>query len=245
MDRSDSAVPRFFRACRRLWFVAVFGLVATAAAAAMVQHPKGVYYADASILFTGPSIAFANPVVDHNNSLINTASIIQRAVSGPNGVRFTSTDITLADAGVRQGSRVTMWNDGGQWNNHFDKPVLRVEVIGPTSRDASDRMTSLVAQINKELLVRQVASGAPSNAQITTRTIPADPIPTLLKANPHKALLIALLLGLGLTAAAISIVDAQLPERAADARARRWYPGPGRSPEVLDSQGETQMAWQR
>lgn len=234
MYGKDFVVRRFSAACCRLWFVVVLGLISTAGAAAMVHSHKGVYYGDAQVLFAGPHLTYANPLSDGDNSLISTASVLQRAVSGANHVRFTSTAITLADAGVRHGSRVTLWNDGGQWNNQFDKPVLRVEAVGPTSRDVSNRMASLVTQINKELQAKQLVAGVAPNALITTRTIPAGPDPTYLAGDPHKALLIVLLLGLGLTATAVTIVDMRVPRRAADTEASRPGPEPERLPALAD-----------
>ncbi len=224
---------RFLVACRRLWFIVALGLVSTATAGAVVHGHRGVYYTNARVLFIRPFVAHANPLTD-GNSLISTASIVQRAVSGTNHVRFTSQDITLADAGVRRGSRVTMWNDGNQWNNHFDEPVLRVEVVGPTSRDVSGRITTLVNEINRDLRTKQAASDVAPSAQITTLTILAGPNPAYLQGSPYKALLTVLLLGLGLTAAAVNVVHAYVSERAAGLRNNRSALGSNRKPEIAD-----------
>src|SRR5580693_7663587 len=97
--------------------VGLVGFVATSAVAVHVSRKPGVYFAEVQALFLAPRSADdPNSLVTENQGLASLAGAVARIVD-PDAPRaqVVSPDVTLVDEGVRDGSSVTLPNNGGQF----------------------------------------------------------------------------------------------------------------------------------
>ena len=79
-------------AIRRRWWIAMLGTVLTLVAAFAVQHAPGVYYQQVNVVFMWPQPPQnkENTFQYGSNTLIKTAGVVARAVSGREGATTVS-----------------------------------------------------------------------------------------------------------------------------------------------------------
>jgi hypothetical protein len=209
-------------AVRRRWWIALLGTVLTAGAAVAVQHAPGVYYEQVDVVFLWPQPPEnqENTFQYGSKTLIQTAGVVARAVGGPEGATTASDTATLAGQGVEHGWSVRLPNSGGQWAFNFDQPVLSVEAVGTTPAEVTATAATAMARINAELTALQRAEGVPTSLMIRTRMSPPTPLLQYGQGSRGRAVLGTLLLGVGLTLAAVRLVDRRLRRRETD------LPGP-------------------
>lgn len=193
---SSSALSRTIAALRRWWAVALIGIVVTGAATVAVYHHRGVYYSQSVILLSEPNDANGNPLVSRPSGLVMIASIVQRAIAGPDHIRTVSNDVRLVDTGVRKGWSITLWNGGSQWSNNFDRPQLTVEVAGPDQAEVKTQKAALENRIYGELDKLQLAAAVPDNRWITAHVLSSDTEPYLAGGQPSRAAGMCLVIGI-------------------------------------------------
>lgn len=203
---------------RRRWYVVLLGLALLAGAFAHVSSRPGVYWAQTDVVILAPKSArYPNVIEQTSQSLISMAGLIERDVNKGIAAPATSTSsVTLAGEGERDGHAVKLPNEGGQWANNFDRPVLDIQVVGPDPVAVKEKLNSLVGVVTDELKARQDELNVPVASRITASSAPAVPAVFYLSGSRSKALGATLLLGAGLIAA--STVGA---DRLLNARSRR------------------------
>lgn len=207
-----------FGILRRRWYVALLGLALLVGALAYVASRPGVYWAQADVVILAPKSArYPNVIEQTSQSLISMAGLIERDVNKGIVPPATSTSsVTLAGEGVRDGHAIKLPNDGGQWANNFDRPVLDIQVVGPDPVAVKQKLSSLVDVVTQELKDRQDEQAVPLGARITASSAPAVPAVFYLSGSHTKALGVTLILGGGLIA--MSTVGA---DRFLNSRSRR------------------------
>jgi hypothetical protein len=209
-------------AVRRTWYVAVFGVVATVFLVLSVSQQPGMFQARVDVLLLLPQSANnPNSYTATTESLIDTAGIVATVLSGASGAPLTSSStVTLAGQGIRDGWSVRLPNSGGQWANNFDRPLLDVQVVGPSHDAVLKRANELVTRIEAELIRRQDRAGVSPHNLIRTRLSPPTPQVSFSRGSPTRALAASLLLGVLLTTAACVVADQKL----ASLQFRRIFP---------------------
>lgn len=199
-------------AVRRRWWIALVGVVLTLAACVLVKDAPGVYYqqADVVLMWPQPPQNKENTFQYGNKTLIKTAGVVARAVQGHEGAMTVSDTATLAGQGIRHGWSVRLPNSGGQWAYDFEEPVLSVEAVGTTPREASATTTVVVSRINAELASLQRAEGVPSWLMIRTRLSPPTPVLHYAAGSRGRAVLMTLFIGVTFTLTAVRLVDRRL-----------------------------------
>jgi hypothetical protein len=212
---------------RRRWWIALLGVLLTAAAAAWVQRAPGVYYQQVDVVFLWPesSQAQGNNTFQYGSApLIRTAGVVARAVSGPTGTSTVSETATLAGQGIRHGWSVRLPNSGGQWAFDFEQPVLSVEAVGTTPAEVTATSAAAVGRIRAELSTLQASERVPAGLLIRTRLSPPLTQLRYEGGDRRRALLVTVLLGAGLTSAAVRLADRRLRRRAAPPAERALVP---------------------
>jgi hypothetical protein len=204
-------VMRLLLAAARSWYIVLGGAVVTIVAALHVVTAPGVYFAQVDVVFLRP----VNPSVPNSlsvtsSSVTATASVVQREVSGgPAASRVVSEQVTIVGEGITSGERVRLPNSGGQWANNFDRAVLDVQVVDSTEERAQRRLDVLVDEIDTSLARRQREAGADPATWIRTRLSPETPTIQYLVGERRRAAAMTLVLGGGLTCAAVVLVEAR------------------------------------
>jgi hypothetical protein len=211
----------FFRVLGRRWYVMVAGVTLSALVFMSMAGVGDVYSTETNVIFVAPGDQSFGQVRDDNvESLVNFAAAVERVVlAGRPADRLASTDATLFGAGVRQGYEVSLPNSGGQWQNSFNQPILKVEVVGPSASWVSATLGRLLDRIDSVARERQAQSDvAPQNTITTERAPTTASIRDLGSTRSERARGAAALLALGL---ALSAIAAVLADRAADRRHSR------------------------
>lgn len=213
-DEPYVAVRRFGRACGRHWVMVLIGLVLTGSVVFGVGRVPGVYYGEQTLILVLPQKSDSNPLSDYSDSLIATASVIQRQMQdGPLPPRLVSNDLRLVDTGLREGHAITLRNDGGQWNNWFDRAELRLEAVGPSEASVRREVSAMYARVNSMLEARQISVGAAPRARISVKPVTPLPLVSYQKGSLRQAQAVALFLCLGLLSALVNALggrDARL-----------------------------------
>jgi hypothetical protein len=208
------------RSPRTRWWVALvvaIGLLITGAGAYVVHSKPGVYWSDVKVVFHVPrSAANPNVLLTTTTGLITLAGTVSRLVD-PNApsTHVVSPTVTLPNQGIRQGFLVSIPNDGGQWANNFDQPLLDVQAVGPTYDGVVATMQSLLRQINTQLVTLQDQGGVLPVNRVETQLSPSQPQIFYLTGSRVRATAATLLLGVSLTVAGALMVRRRLIQRQA------------------------------
>ncbi|MET1039346.1 MAG: hypothetical protein ABW075_13810 [Aeromicrobium sp.] len=201
---------------RRRWYVVVLGLALLVGALHVVVSRPGAYWTQVDVVILAPKSArFPNVIGQTSQSLIAMAGLLERDLNrGIERPAAASSSVTLAGLGVRQGHTVTLPNSGGQWANSFNRPVLDLQVIGPSETTVRAELDALVDRVHQRLAAIQAADRIPRGSRITASSSPASAAVFHLQGNRTKAIGATLLLGVVLIAVGTVGADRLLTARA-------------------------------
>jgi len=207
----------------RRWYVVLAGLAMTASAIFFCAERPGVYSTQTDVLFLIPTSAKnPNPVAAGSESLIATAGLVARIVSeGQIDPSTASSGVTLTGEGIRQGYSIRLPNSGGQWANNFDRPVLDIQVAGPSEAWVRATLTVQIASINDSLRSLQEADGTGKENFIFTSATPAKPKIVYSNGEPKRAIAAIFVLGMTLTGLAAVGFERLVQRRHPSTRATR------------------------
>jgi hypothetical protein len=166
---------RWQRQARR-WaaLVVALGLLLTVAITYRVARKPGVYWAQIDVVFLPPASSYnPNTLVSTSDGVISLAGVVGKMVDPhPVAARVVSPTIVLADQGIRHGWSVTLPNEGGQWSDNFDKPLLDVQAVGSTAAEVTGTVNRLISQIN--LTLAGLQAQVPRADRVTTELNPSQ-----------------------------------------------------------------------
>jgi hypothetical protein len=162
------------RARRWAALVVVLGLLITLAIAYRVARKPGVYWAQIDVVFLPPASSYnPNTLVSTSDGVISLAGVVGKMVDAhPVAARVVSPTVMLAHQGIRHGWSVTLPNDGGQWADNFDKPLLDVQAVGSTPAEVTGTVNRLVSRIN--LTLSGLQAKVPQADRVTTELNPSQ-----------------------------------------------------------------------
>lgn len=202
-------------AARRRWYVVVIGALLVVVGVVLCQRAPAVWWTQVDVVFLGPSSELhPNSLGTSSQSLISTAGVVQlRVQAGRPGAAMSGSSVSLVGEGIRDGASVRLPNAGGQWADNFDRPVLDVQVVGPSRDEVEARAADLVAQIAATLEELQTAAGADAEHRIVVESAPRVPVVSAVTPQPRRAAVAVVALGGILTAVAVAATDAALLAR--------------------------------
>ena len=207
VDVGEVSVARRERLPRLLIVaIAVVGFGATVGLTANAHRKPGVFWAETKVIFAQhPSSSNPAPIGTGSGNLIATAGLVSSIINqNASKAQPVSPTVPLYSLGVRHGTWVRLPNDGGQWANNYDQSLLDVQAVGSSDAEVRSRMNGKIAQIRQEL--RAVQVDVPPADRIVTRDQPPAVTPIYLSGSHTRAEAATLLVGLGITAAAIVAV---------------------------------------
>lgn len=185
----------------RRWYVVLAGAVVALVALVVIGSAPGVYSTQTDVLFLAPSSATnPNPIEAGSESLIATTGLVARIVNhGRSDPPTASSGVTLLGQGIRHGYSIRLPNSGGQWANNFDRPVLDIQVTGPSAASVRASLATRISQVERTLDDLQAADGIAPENFITTSSTP-ELAPVLHHVGqPRRAMAAVVLLGAALT----------------------------------------------
>ena len=200
---------RMLGVATRRWLAVLVGLCATLGVTVWVGSLPGVYFGQVDVVLLRPvNHIVPNGLSMTDVSVIQTASVVQRAVSGGReSAHVVSPGVTLVDEGIRQGTSMRLPNAGGQWANNFDRALIRVDVVDLTPAAAQGRLDEAIRAITADLEARQTEAGAAPATWIRAELSPRQPAVVYRKGPVRRGQAMTLLVGGGLTAAALLLLE--------------------------------------
>ncbi len=113
--------------------------------------------------------------------------------------------MTLAGLGVREGTAVRLPDSGGQWATNFDVPALDVQSVGADPRAVREALEVTTAEVVHTLT--RLQADVPRRQRITWRLEPPEPSVVRRGGATPAALLVLVVLGAGLGATLVGLVD--------------------------------------
>jgi hypothetical protein len=188
----------------RRWaaLVVALGLLLTAVITYRVVRKPGVFWAQANVIFLAPaSSLYPNALVTNSDGVISLAGVVGKIVDpDAAAARVVSSTVRLANQGIRHGWSVTLPNDGGQWADNFDKPLLDVQAVGSTAAEVSGTVNRLISQIN--LTLSGLQAQVPRVDRVTTQLSPSQVQVFYDPGRRLRALAASLAIGVAATAVA-------------------------------------------
>lgn len=185
----------------RRWYIVIAGLALTAGAIFAFAERPGVYSTQADVLFLAPKSANnPNPIEVSSESLIATAGLVSHIIGDRRATPPTaSSEVTLTGKGVRKGYSIRLPNSGGQWVNSFDRPVLDVQVAGPSEAWVRATLAQQILAIDNALGSLQRNDGIAQENLISTSLTPQVAKVVYSRGDPKRAITAILILGTTLT----------------------------------------------
>ena len=182
---------------RRRWIVVAMGLILTVVLLFRVHQDTGVYWTQTDVAFLPPvSARYPNNLEETQSGVIAMAGLVAAELNAdPQPTATASAGATLAGQGVREGYLIRLPNSGGQWAQNFDRPVLDVQVIGPSEQLVRERLEALVRRIMKTLHDLQANDGVARGAYVTTMAAPTEVQVFHLNGQPTRAAGVTAVLG--------------------------------------------------
>jgi hypothetical protein len=190
------------RARRWAALVVAVGLLLTVAITYRVVRKPGVFWAQTNVVFLAPvSSLYPNALVANSDGVIALAGVVGKIVDpDAAAARVVSPTVRLVNQGIRHGWSVTLPNDGGQWAENFDKPLLDVQAVGSTAAEVSGTVNRLVSQIN--LTLSGLQAQVPRVDRVTTQLSPSQVQVFYDPGRRLRALAASLAIGVAATAVA-------------------------------------------
>jgi hypothetical protein len=158
------------------WIVTLCGVVATAVVVIWAASAPSVYFGQVRVVLLPPVSAQHNVYLDLPTSLTNLAGVVALDLRG-SVVRadVVSANVTMVGEGYRSGYEVRHPNAGGQWVYRFDEPVLDVQAVGATPREAQQYIALALSEIESSLTSLQDGYGVPAESRVRTSLNPSTP----------------------------------------------------------------------
>lgn len=209
----------------RRWYVVLAGILCTFLAFWVLSQSETVYAAQSDLVFLAPGLPGQSRHLTETESqtLIDFTAIVERKVlAGSPSAKLASPTASLFGTGIREGTSINMLDTGGQWVSSFSRPVLSVQVAGPSREQVSEGMEEVLAEVRAVSRDLQIEAGADPASLITVERAPEELIITSFgttRLGQAKALVALGTSGLALSCAAAAAVDAAATRRG---RRKSW-----------------------
>ena len=205
------------RVLARYWPIVVVGGLCTAGIGLAAISNEGVYFTRTNVVFHAPtSNVNPNAIRTQSESIIDTAGLVAKRVSGPGKVtKFASPEVTLVGLGVRDGWSLRLPDTGGQWASNFATQMLVLDIVGPSPEVVQDRQEVLIQRAQQELHQLQRDAGVDPVNDIIAIPAPDSSVIFHIQGHRSRALGMTALLGVGVTISVVLAVDRRRRRREA------------------------------
>jgi hypothetical protein len=205
------------RVLARHWPIVVVGCLCTAGIGLAAISDEGVYFTRTNLVFHAPTSNLnPNALRTQSESIIDTAGLVAKRVSGPGKVtKFASPEVTLVGLGLRDGWSLRLPDTGGQWASNFANQMLVLDVVGPSAEVVRDRQEELIQRAQQELFQLQRDAGVDPANDITAIPAPDSSVIYHFQGHRSRVLGMTAVLGVGVTISVVLAVDGRRRRREA------------------------------
>lgn len=199
----------------RRWYLVAFAAMCTVLVLGQVLDAKPVYWTQVSVVFLRPVDAGStNVLAGEEDSLVHFAAIVEREYNGNHPQAPTALpDATLFGEGVREGTKVSLPNAGGQWRTNFNEPALSVQVVGHSQEAVAAELDSVLGRVEKIVLSQQETAGVFEANYVSTSTSPSVPVISQIEPRATRAAAATVALGALLAIVLAVVTDRRLGRR--------------------------------
>ena len=173
----------------------------------------GVFFTRFDVVLLPPTDAVTpNSLTRSASALSVTAAVITtRFNGGPTTAAPASHEITLVGEGVRDGHAVRLRNYGGQWAPDFSRPVIDVQVVGPSAESVQERARAISEELAHLLAEEQARFQVAQRFRVTTTLAADEPAVAYHGGAVSRAAAAVLVLGVSLTGTALVWTSQRTP----------------------------------
>lgn len=195
-------------ALRRQWPVLLVGMVLTLIGAVLVWSRPGTYSSTVDVYFTAPPGPDDTTLGAESDELTALAGLVEAKLNfGVTAQKPVSPDVTISSMGVKDGTTITLPDVGGQFNDLYVDPFLRVAAAAPSEDEVVRLRDAQVDRISRTLDQVQEDEGVPAADRVLPRQVPDSPVVGYETGPRPRAVLALLALGTALTVSATTLVD--------------------------------------
>lgn len=211
------------REVRRRLPLLLVGLVVTGAMGAYAVGHGGVYWSRVDAVFLAPADPnYPNALASGAAGPIITAGLVEKVFNQdrPPLSKTTSMETTIVGRGVYDGVMVRAYDSGGQWAYHFNRPVLDVQVAGPTEDVVRERMAATLSEISEIADELQGSLGVAPPSRVSIEPLASSAPVHHNDGDRTRALGMTVVLGAAATVVAQAVLDRVREGRSARRRAQ-------------------------
>ena len=198
----------FLAMARARWYVVVVGMAATLGALVLAHAPSPVYWGRVTVIVLAPvSPTSPNSLQDQGGVTATASVLVTRVNDGHEPVTMSDPSATLYGEGVRQGTRVTVRNIGGQWRAEYRDPNIDVEAVDSSAEATTGRLNSAIGALQRELDTLQDELRIGPGARMTITAEPRQVSTVAIPSSAKRATVGLAVLGALATAIAVTVVD--------------------------------------
>ena len=206
---------QLLRIIGRRWYVLLLVAVITGVAILLIHRVPGVYWTQVYVVFLPPKSA--NALEDQNTSIVQFVAVIEREINGAGGsTHRASSSGTLYGEGFRSGWQISLPNNGGQWQNNFNRPALSIEVVDSSPEKVAEVAASLSSRVGRLAEQQQSEIGIAPGNHVTTIDSPSTPVVTYVQGSDARASIALAALGVVVGVLAAAVLDRMLLARRGD-----------------------------
>lgn len=206
---------QLLRILGRRWYVLLLVAVITGVAILLIHRVPGVYWTQVDVVFLPPKTA--NALEDQNTSIVQFVAVIEREINGAgSATHAASSSGTLYGEGFRSGWQISLPNNGGQWQNNFNRPALSIEVVDSSPEKVAEVAASLSTRVARLVQRQQSEIGIAPGNHVTTIDSPSIPVVTYVQGSDARASIALAALGAVVGVLAAAVLDRILLERRND-----------------------------
>ncbi|WP_159806020.1 hypothetical protein [Cellulomonas citrea] len=161
----------------RPWHVFVLVAALTAGSGLVLLHgQERLVVGRVRVVLLPPLGASPNALVESTSSLLASAGVITRTVSGFPEWATADPGVTLASQGVLAGYQIRQPDQGSQWVHEFNDTALDVQSVGRTQVEAAQQMSAGLDYLSRNITRLEDDWGVQANQRLRISLSPSLPV---------------------------------------------------------------------
>ncbi|MCG2800449.1 MAG: hypothetical protein L6367_18175 [Cellulomonas sp.] len=204
MGRSGGRRRRFLLLIRPWMVFVVVGALTGGAGLTLVRSQESLVIGRVRVILLAPLGASPNALVESTSSLLASAGVISRSVSGFPQWATADPAVTLASQGITSGYEIRQPDQGTQWVHSFVDTALDVQSVGRTQIEAAQQMSAGLDHLSRTITRLQDDWAVDANQRVRISLSPSLPVYETQKGSRTRTLGAVLALGGAVGAAALT-----------------------------------------
>jgi len=188
----------------RRWYITLGVLACAAVITVVLARDGGVYTANTVVTFTRSSTTSLSPYngADDSSVVAFAGSVVNTINNGSPPAPYSIKDAPYYGAGVREGIRVNLADEGNQWVSTFSRADVEIHIVGRSMDWVKSKQKQMIDLVVSFADAEQAGQQIPEDDRIAATTVPLTtqidfiyPSPVSQAAAAGAMLAVALVLG--------------------------------------------------